>query len=96
VPMFMVVYDVGDNTRRQKLAQTLARWGLRRIQRSAFVGSLTEARARDIARYCEMLIDRSSDVVHIVPLDRNSWRRAIVVGTSRWSAGAPERAVLFG
>lgn len=94
MPTYLVVYDVSDDRRRLMLAQALERFGLRRIQRSAFVGSLLESLARDLARLCESIVDPRTDVVHIVPVDRRDWARAVVVGRPRWSAGAPRYAVL--
>jgi len=71
----------------------LERYGFRRIQRSAFLGETTYARARDVARACKMIIDEETDVVHVFPVSSDSWRRTIVVGTPKWSAGAPGNAV---
>jgi CRISPR-associated protein Cas2 len=84
---FLVVYDVSDDSRRQRLARTLEAWGLARIQRSAFVGRLTTARARDLAKLVSRIIDPSTDVVHMVALQDWEWRRALVIGSPKWGPG---------
>ncbi len=91
----LVVYDVSDDARRQRLARTLEAWGLARIQRSAFVGRLTAARARDLARLTEKIIDVDTDVVHMVHVQDWEWRSAIVVGTPRWGPGRVEGVKLI-
>ncbi|MGB9785614.1 MAG: CRISPR-associated endonuclease Cas2 [Fervidicoccaceae archaeon] len=92
---YIIVYDIGDQGKRQRVVEILEKWGLRRIQRSAFVGYVQEGRAKDIAREIEMTIDLERDVVHIVQIERKEWNRAIVVGTSKWSAGSPEGSVVL-
>ena len=92
--LYLVVYDIGDNRRRSKMIHYLEKCGLRRIQRSAFIGSIVKARAHDIARYSQSLIDTEKDVVHIIPVERAAWRNSLVIGTSRWSAGRGENYVI--
>ncbi|MCE4611994.1 MAG: CRISPR-associated endonuclease Cas2 [Desulfurococcales archaeon] len=91
----LVVYDVSDDVKRQRLARVLEAWGLARIQRSAFVGRLSHARARDLARLVERIIDPETDVVHMVRLQDWEWRSAIVVGSPRWGPGRVEGVKLL-
>ena len=86
--MVLVVYDVSDDGNRRRLAATLEAWGLYRIQRSAFVGRLQWARARDLAALAARIVDPGSDVVHLVPVRWEDWARALVVGTPRWGVVA--------
>ena len=92
--MVLVVYDVSDTAKRTRLAKTLEKMGLRRIQRSAFIGSMSYARALDVARASEAVIDKETDVVHVVPLCHSDWRKTIVVGTPKWASGAPAHSVI--
>ena len=89
----LVVYDVSDDYKRARLAKTLQRYGLARIQRSAFTGELQGARLRDLARSIRGLIDPETDVIHIVRVDEAEWRRAIVMGRP-WGGGLHASAVL--
>lgn len=76
----MVVYDVSDDRRRLRLARTLERWGLARVQRSAFTGSIQPGRLKDLERLVRAIIDPATDVVHILPVQDQDWRRLRVVG----------------
>ena len=80
----LVVYDVSNDKARQKLAEMLTRHGLQRIQRSAFAGSLPASKIKDIARGAERIIDKSRDVVHIIPLGDREWDNRVVLGTPLW------------
>ena len=76
----LVVYDISDDAKRQRAARTIQAWGLSRIQRSAYAGTLLRARARDLARRLERIIDPDTDTVHILTLQRSTWEKTIVLG----------------
>ncbi|MCX8196365.1 MAG: CRISPR-associated endonuclease Cas2 [Acidilobaceae archaeon] len=80
----VVVYDISDNEKRLKVARLLEAYGLARIQRSAFVGNAQLAKAKDVARKLEAMIDEESDVVHIFFLQPQEWGRTIVIGKPQW------------
>ena len=77
----LVIYDISDDGKRIRVARLLQRWGLTRIQRSAFTGLLTPSRLRDLEREIRRHVDEDTDVVHIVPVPRGSWERKRVIGT---------------
>ena len=83
----LVVYDISDDNTRLKVSRVLEAWGLSRIQRSAFVGSLTRPRALDLARRLETIIDEETDVVHIVFVQPQDWDKTIVLGKPQWVRG---------
>lgn len=76
----LVVYDISDNEARARLAEDLKRLGLARVQRSAFIGSVSSASINEIRRVCATRARGPSDVVHIVPLCDHDWRRVVVIG----------------
>ena len=80
----IVVYDVSNDKARQRLAEALMRHGLKRIQRSAFAGSLPASKLKDVARDAERIIDESRDVVHIIPLSDREWDNRVVLGKPLW------------
>ncbi len=92
---YVIVYDISDDGKRLKVAKVLEQWGLARIQRSAFTGSLQAARVRDLARRLELIIDADSDVVHIIPVQPQDWARVIVLGKPYWVAGRVEGVELL-
>jgi CRISPR-associated protein Cas2 len=76
----LVVYDVSDNGKRTRLSNELKRFGLSRIQRSAFQGDLDSQRLKDLIRVIRVTVDSQSDVVHVVPLGLRDWEGRIVIG----------------
>jgi CRISPR-associated protein Cas2 len=92
---YVIVYDISDDGKRLKVAKVLEQWGLARIQRSAFTGSLQASRVRDLARRLELIIDVDSDVVHIIPVQPQDWARVIVLGKPYWVAGRVEGVELL-
>jgi len=91
---FVVVYDISDNSARARVARTLEAWGLGRVQRSAFVGRMQRARARDLARLLAGMIDGETDVVHIIPVPHHEWSRTIILGTP-WGERRVQSAALL-
>ena len=76
----LVVYDVSDNGKRTRLANELKRFGLHRIQKSAFQGEVDSQRLKDLVRVVERVVDVKTDIVHIVPLGLRDWESRIVIG----------------
>lgn len=83
----LVIYDISDDETRTRVARTLETWGLSRIQRSAFTGSMMRARALDLARRLEVMIDGETDIVHIVFVQPQDWAKTIVIGKPLWARG---------
>lgn len=77
----LVIYDISDNVKRLRVSKLLQRWGLTRIQRSAFTGVLAPSRVKDLEREIRRHVNLETDVVHIVPLTRREWTRKRVIGT---------------
>ncbi len=90
----IIVYDVSDDARRNRLSKFLERMGLRRIQRSAYTGNLSTTRLKDVARGCEMIIDKNTDIIHIIPVGLQEWKKIIIIGTPLWAAGAPSHTII--
>ena len=83
----VVVYDISDDGVRLRVSRLLEVYGLSRIQRSAFVGDMMRARALDLARRLETIIDHETDVVHIVFVQPQDWSKTIVIGKPLWARG---------
>ena len=80
----LVIYDISDDRIRSRVAKILENWGLSRIQKSAFAGKLQRARIKDLARKLERIIDKDTDIIHIVPLQPREWYNAVVLGKPQW------------
>lgn len=51
------------------------------IQRSAFAGPGNSEKVKHVVRIVKFLIDPDKDVVHVVMIDEQYWRRAVKIGT---------------
>jgi CRISPR-associated protein Cas2 len=89
----LVVYDIGDNVDRQKLADDLFRMGLTRIQRSAFAGELDPQRLKDLQRIVGRYVKKEEDVIHIFTLGLRDWEKRIVIGRE-WGLGTKPISIL--
>lgn len=76
----VVIYDVGDDRRRLRLARSLQARGLARVQRSAFTGVMRPGDARELERLARAVVDLERDVVHIIPVSPADWKNVIIVG----------------
>lgn len=90
----LVIYDISDDAKRLRVARLLQRWGLTRIQRSAFTGSMMPSRMRDLERAIRAHVDEETDVVHIVPLQARDWARKAVIGTPWGEASVQGASIL--
>lgn len=77
----LVIYDISDDSSRERVARRLKLLGLTRVQRSAFVGVGGVARAKDVARAVQHLIDPATDSVIVFVVPSVSVKRALVIGT---------------
>lgn len=89
----LVVYDISDNTDRLRLAESLFRIGLTRIQRSAFAGEIDTQRLKDLTRVASRYARSESDVIHIFQLGLRDWERRIVIGRE-WGLGSNAATLL--
>ena len=81
VVRLIVIYDVSDDRDRLRLADTLKRLGLVRIQRSAFVGRGGLALAKDVVRSARRYVRGAADSLIVFVVPNQSLRRALVLGS---------------
>jgi len=77
----LVIYDISDDRHRAKLAEELEMLGLARIQRSAFIGVVNQYKLKDIEKAVKIWARGEDDIVHIIPLCENDYRKMKVHGT---------------
>jgi CRISPR-associated protein Cas2 len=78
----LVIYDITDDRQRTRLASLLQRFGLARIQYSAFRGELNAHDRAVLARKCARFVKDEHDSVFIIPLCDRCLRTAEVVSNS--------------
>lgn len=79
--VYWVLYDISKNKIRSKVANTCKDYGLERVQKSAFLGSLTKNKAEMLAIAAEKLIEKEKmDKVFIVPAGKEEYAKKIILG----------------
>ncbi|AFC99936.1 CRISPR-associated protein, Cas2 family [Methanocella conradii HZ254] len=66
--MCLVIYDITDDKRRNKLAAMLKVFGLARIQYSAFRGELNSNDRMVLAKKASQFVEDEKDSIFIIPL----------------------------
>jgi CRISPR-associated endonuclease Cas2 len=70
--LYLVTYDVQNNSLRTKIAKLLIKSGLERIQYSVFMGDLTEAHKRMTLEKVELLVKEAADFsILFIPLHKD-------------------------
>ena len=64
----VVVYDITDNTSRLHLIKKLQHFGLKRLQKSVFIGYLELKERLDLAEDLETYLSNDKDSIVIFPL----------------------------
>ena len=77
----LVIYDITDDDLRLKVAKFLRSKGLKRIQKSAFIGPLTSSERVNLVAGLRRLVKGHDKVnIQIYPLTEASYSRRIMIG----------------
>ena len=76
--IYWAIYDIGDNKKRLKVSEECKNFGLNRVQKSAFIGSLSKNSAEMLAIKCRDYIDES-DCVFFIPACINCFGNKIII-----------------
>ncbi|MEM0089567.1 MAG: CRISPR-associated endonuclease Cas2 [Archaeoglobaceae archaeon] len=77
--LHLVVYDISDDANRTRLSKLLEKFGLARVQYSAFRGNLDPNDREALARQVGKFIRDPNDCIFIIPLCQRCSSLAIVV-----------------
>lgn len=80
--LHLVVYDITDDANRTRLSRLLEKFGLSRVQYSAFRGELNPNDRESLARQILKFIKDERDCIFIVPLCQRCASLAIVVSNT--------------
>ena len=75
-----VLYDIGDDRARGRVAKFCKQAGLYRVQLSCFLGSLTANEADELQLRIRAEIDEESDKVYVFPMTKRQLRGAHLLG----------------
>lgn len=76
----VVVYDISDNTSRLYLIKKLQYYGLKRLQKSVFIGYLELNERLDLADEVDTYISSDTDSIVILPLCESCKKSILIQG----------------
>jgi CRISPR-associated protein Cas2 len=76
----LIIYDITEDDVRNRVADFLRSKGLRRIQKSAFIGDLSSSQKVDIEAGLRRLVKDAKANVQIYPLTPASYNMRVVIG----------------
>ncbi len=75
-----IIYDIVEDKARTRVAKECKRYGLERVQKSAFLGKLESNRFDELSEKCRALIDEKVDSVYLFPFCQDDFKRVKVLG----------------
>jgi CRISPR-associated protein Cas2 len=88
----LIIYDISDDRLRLKVAEVLKNYGLKRIQKSAFIGYLTRSRLSSLVVDVRAIV--VDDNLKIFPLCDIDYRGMISIG-KEYIEEQREKAVFY-
>ena len=88
--IWLAIYDISDDSERERVAQTLLAWGFARIQRSAFIGRLPRGRAADLAEVLRRILRGRGHIV-LIPVTEDQLARRLEIGAPQFDPIRPPR-----
>lgn len=76
-----IIYDIRKNKIRSKISKLCKQLGLRRVQKSVFLGKTKKSLLKNFKKEAYQLINLRTDVLFIVPMSMEEYRRMIQLGS---------------
>lgn len=78
----LIVYDISDDANRTRLVKLLERYGLERVQYSAFRGELNPNDRETLSRQVKKFVKDEHDCIFIIPLCKRCVETAVVISNT--------------
>lgn len=75
-----VIYDIGDDKIRNKVAKICKEYGLYRVQKSAFLGDTNKNQKDELLLRCKEIVDEESDSVYVFPMCNDDFQKVKMIG----------------
>lgn len=75
----LVIYDISDDRIRLKVANVCKRFGLSRIQRSAFLGEISSSRRKELTRILKRVLKGNGNI-QIFVISKPDFSLRVVIG----------------
>ena len=79
--LYWVIYDISDNGKRGKVARICKNYGLRRVQKSSFLGETTRNRIEMLEIECKEVLEESDDYLFVLPYCESCFGGRKIIGT---------------
>lgn len=93
--LFWVIYDISENKARTKVSSKCKNYGLQRIQKSAFIGDLTNNKAEMLILEIKEIIGKK-DCVFVFPSCKTCFENKLIVGSFDQERLKERKYVIFG
>lgn len=79
--VYWVIYDISKNKNRKKVSDICKDYGLERMQKSAFWGTITKNKAEMLTLQAKRFLDPKTDKLLVVPAGKEDFDKKISIGT---------------
>lgn len=80
--LHLVVYDIREDSNRRKLSKLLEKFGLSRVQYSAFRGKINLNDGRTLVKQVSKFIKDENDCIFIIPLCQRCASMVVVISNA--------------
>lgn len=77
-----VMYDICSNTIRNTVIKICKNYGLYRVQKSVFLGTLNRNEIDTVALECGALVDPDADSIYIFPMCDDDFKKVKLIGNA--------------
>ena len=74
------IYDISNTSKRTKVAKLALQYGLYRVQKSVFLGSIDQNSLDEVVLRSEKLIDEETDSLYVFPMCKADFKSVILKG----------------
>lgn len=75
-----VIYDIVKNKTRSRIAIYCKGYGLYRVQKSVFLGTLNKNEIDELSLQCDNIIEQKEDSVYIFPMCDEDFKKVKLLG----------------
>lgn len=74
------VYDIVEDKARRKISDKAIELGLKRVQKSVFLGKVQESVADELLLYSAGLIEEDKDSIYMFPMCQEDFKKIEIIG----------------
>jgi len=78
--LIWAIYDISSNKKRDKIVKLCKDYGLYRVQKSVFLGTITSNEIDELVLQSKELINEKKDSVYIFPMCNDDFKKVKLLG----------------